>query len=136
AVGGRTVRVVRPGAATEVPERLAGVRPAADDARLTRTGRRRSVSWCLPRAGVVRRRRGVPSADRRGREDLDGRRARGLGRRQDPRALARAALRERGVRRYPRLRDVTGSGGLASGGAPRAALPQREALPHGPSVLL
>src|SRR5438552_5804913 len=52
------------------------------------------------------RRRRPPGADSARGQDLDGRQAAGLGRRDAARPNPRAALRERGVRRGPRLRRL------------------------------
>ena len=113
-----------------------------DDARVPGRGRRRRPHpQGLRRPGGASRdpppRSATPSpnesegahhAHQADREDLDGRRARRLGRRQDPRPHPHAALRLRRVRGHPRLRDDAGPGRVPADRPHPAPVRQRQDL--------
>ena len=118
-----------------VPDGLARVRRSRLSS--SRAGPLVDILSCTSPGAIPRPvdQRRVHGADHAGREDLDGRRARGLGRRQDPRALPRAALRHRCIRGHPRVRDRPRSRRVAHGRAPPPPLPLREAVSPGHPVL-
>ena len=140
--GRRVPARLRSGARSRLDRASSGPRPrqrgadapgarGASRSRPQNTGARRA--WMrdsdVPHAALAFRERdeegGTDDAGDTDGQDLDGRRARQLGRRDDPRPHPHAALRDRCVRRDPRLSDERRTGRLPTRRAPPALRPFR-----------